>query len=77
MNQSLKAITWNFKIMGITNYATMEKKLQKAMTANLDLLATVKNIDGDDVRYMFCEDPEIMITIGNYKTVIENIMKKI
>ncbi len=55
----------------------MEKKLQKAMTANLDLLATVKNIDGDDVRYMFCEDPEIMITIGNYKTVIENIMKKI
>lgn len=63
--------------MGITNYATMEKKLQKAMTANLDLLSTVKNIDGDDVRYMFCEDPEIMITIGNYKTVIENIMKKI
>jgi hypothetical protein len=63
--------------MGITNYATMEKKLQKAMTTNLDLLATIKNIDGDDIRYMFCEDPEIMITISNYKKVIENIMEKI
>lgn len=63
--------------MGITNYSTLKNKLQKAMNTNLDLLATVKNIDGDDVRYMFCEDPEIMISLSNYKTVIENIMKKI
>jgi len=63
--------------MGITNYATLQKKLQKAMTVNLDLLATVKQIDSDDIRYMFCEDPEIMITISNYRKVIENIMEKI
>jgi hypothetical protein len=63
--------------MGITNYATMEKKLQKAMHANLDLLAIIKDIDSDDVRYMFCEDPEIMITISNYRKVVENVMEKI
>lgn len=45
--------------------------------ANLDLNEYVKNIDEDDTRYMFMEDPDLIIMLGNYKTSVKVVLDKI
>lgn len=63
--------------MSIRNYSTFKRSLEKAMYSNLEVQSLLKNYDEDDVRYFFMEDPDALITLKNYKTTIEIVLKKI
>lgn len=63
--------------MSIRDYNVLRKKVQKATFANLELNEYVRNIDSDDTRYMFMEDPDLMVMLGNYKVSVEVVLEKI